>query len=219
MHNWYVYDTFDQASKAAADYIATLIDSAVMQNNECRIVLPGGNSPKACLDYLAEKKLPWEKVYWYLGDERCYEKGHADRNDSMLEKTLWSKLSIANRYSIPAELGADEAASVYRQVIDQIDRFDIAFLGLGEDGHTASLFPGNEALDNTHTVVPVYNSPKPPSDRVSLGMHVLQKAKNRIILTGGEGKAEIILRVKSGEDLPVNRIGDISWFIDEKASN
>lgn len=218
MHNWHVYDTFDHASRAAADYIASLIETAIQQKNICHVILPGGNSPKACLNYLSEKNLPWEKVHWYLGDERCYPKDHHDRNDSMLNEHLWSKISTPNTYPIAAELGAEEAAKAYRELVDQVDVFDIAFLGLGEDGHTASLFPGNEALTSPLSAVAVYQSPKPPDSRVSLGIELLRKAKTRIILTGGAAKTGIIARIKSGEDLPVNRLGDIYWFIDQEAS-
>jgi 6-phosphogluconolactonase len=218
MHTWHIYNTFDQASKAVADYIESLIKIAIEENNTCHIVLPGGNTPKASLAYLAEKNLPWEKIHWYPGDERCYQESHEDRNDHMLRQNLWSRLSATNIHPMPAELGAEEGANAYRPLVNKIGVFDIVFLGVGEDGHTASLFPDNEALASPLSVVPVHNSPKPPPDRISLGITILKKAKERIILTGGEGKAEIIARIKSGEDLPVNRIGDVSWFIDKKSS-
>jgi len=217
MHKWHVFDTFDQASKAAANLIATKMQSVIEEKNICHVVLPGGNSPKSCFSYLSEKNLPWEKVHWYLGDERCYPKDHPERNDTMIMKNLWSKISKTNIHPIPAELGAEEGAEHYRKLMDQVGNIDIAFLGMGEDGHTASLFPGNEALNNLETVVPVFNSPKPPDARVSLGLNLLKRVKSKIILTGGEGKAKIIARIKSGDDLPVNRLGDINWFLDKKA--
>lgn len=218
MHNWFVYDTFDHASKAAADYIAHLIEEAIQERDVCFVALPGGNSPKACLTYLAEKQIPWEKVHWYLGDERCYPKDHRDRNDQMLDEFFWSHISETNIHTIPAELGAEAAAKLYCKQVGLIDVFDVVFLGLGEDGHTASLFPGNNALNNPDSVVPVHNSPKPPGDRVSLGISSLKNARSRIILTGGPAKADVIKRIKSGEDLPVNRLGDINWYIDQAAS-
>ena len=96
---------------------------------------------------------------------------------------------------------------------------DIAFLGMGEDGHTASLFPGNAALGDLRSVVPVYHSPKPPSERVTLSLDTLNKADCRVILTGGSAKATIINRIKEGGALPVNSIGDINWFVDNEALN
>jgi 6-phosphogluconolactonase len=217
MHKWLVYDDFDEASQAAADFLAEKISASIQQKAVCHVVLPGGNTPAACLGYLAEKNLPWDRVHWYLGDERCLPRGHAERNDLMLEKYFWSRLTPANVHPIPAELGAEEAARVYREEISAVDGFDIAFLGMGEDGHTASMFPQNQALQDARSVVPVYNSPKPPAERVSLSIDTLKKAGCRVVLAAGTGKAAIIARIKKGEVLPVNSIGDIHWFVDASA--
>ncbi|WP_455198359.1 6-phosphogluconolactonase [Kaarinaea lacus] len=127
MHNWNVFDTFDHASKAAADYIAYLIREAIHKKDICNVVLPGGNSPKSCLEYLSGEELPWNKVHWYLGDERCTPIGHADRNDRMLSEFLWTRISATNIHPIPSELGAEAAAESYRKLVDQIDKFDVAF--------------------------------------------------------------------------------------------
>lgn len=215
MHRWFVYSEFSEASAAAADSIAELITTAIESNDACHVVLPGGNTPALCLSLLAKKTLPWKQVHWYLGDERCCPSGDKERNDVMLQKNLWSKISDTNIYPIRAEFGAETAARLYSDVISAIDHFDIAFLGMGEDGHTASLFPGNEALNDTRSVVPVYDSPKPPSDRVSLSIDTLTKTKHRIVLASGAGKAEVIQRIKNAETLPINTLGDIDWYVDE----
>jgi len=217
MHTWFVYNEFDQASEAAADFLASKIEASIQQKGECHVVLPGGNTPAQCLSYLADKDLPWNRVHWYLGDERCYPLNHQDRNDVMLQNNLWSHISTSNIHRIPAEFGAEQAAKVYREIVNSIEYFDIVFLGMGEDGHTASLFPNNEALQDTRSVIPVYDAPKAPTDRVSLSVNTLKKARCRMVLTGGVGKAEIIARIKEGDPLPVNRIGDINWFVDEVA--
>lgn len=217
MHKWNVYKDFDVASKAAADFIASNINVCLEQKGICHVILSGGNTPARCLNYLATKSILWENVHWYLADERCYPKDHPERNDLMLHKNLWSLISTANIHTMPAELGAEQAASHYRDVIRSIENFDIAFLGVGEDGHTASLFPGNAALHDTHSVVPVYDSPKPPGERVSLSVDILKKTLCRLVLAAGEGKAQIISRVKSAESLPINSLGDINWYVDEAA--
>jgi len=217
MHNWFVYDAFSEAEKAAADFIAEKIQDSIQKNNICHIALPGGNTPAACLGYLSEKKLSWNKVHWYLGDERCYPVGHQGRNDVMLEKNLWCRLPSTNIYRIPAEKGAEKAAAAYRKLVDQFQCFDIIFLGMGEDGHTASLFPGNRALEDMRSVIAVHDSPKEPDDRVSLSVSTIQKARCRIVLTGGQGKSEVLARVKAGEKLPVNSVGDINWYVDQAA--
>jgi len=217
MHKWFVYSDFDAVSKAAADFLAEHIETNIQQKGVCHVVLPGGKTPAICLGYLSNKTLLWDKVHWYLGDERCYPQGHAERNDVMLEKYFWSRLSATNIHTIPAESGAEKAAKVYREVISAIESFDIAFLGVGEDGHTASLFPGNEALSDRHSVVAVDHSPKAPSERVSLSISTLSKAQCRIVLAAGNEKAGVIRRIKNGEPLPINILGDINWFIDEAA--
>lgn len=215
MHNWFVYDDFESASKAAADFLAEKINEALLLKNVCYVALPGGNSPIQCLAYLATKNISWQKVHWFLGDERCYPSGHAERNDVMLENKFWSLLGKTNIHRIQAELGAEQAAEIYRVEISLFDNFDIVFLGIGEDGHTASLFPGNAALADTRSVIPVYHSPKPPENRVTLSVNTLKKALCRVIVTSGLSKAPVIQRIKDEENLPVNSIGDINWFIDQ----
>ena len=217
MHNWFVFAEFKQASVAAADFLALQIEQSLQQRDVCHVILPGGNTPGECLYYLSQKDLPWEKLHWYPGDERCFPVGHAERNDTMLEKHLWSHLPKTNIHPMPAELGAADAARLYAELISGIEKFDIAFLGMGEDGHTASLFPGNVALDDVHPVVPVYNSPKAPSDRVSFSLATLKKSRSRMVLTGGSAKADILLQIKEGSPLPINCVGDINWFVDEAA--
>jgi len=215
MHKWFVFSEFGEASKAAAEFLADNIAANIKHKGACHVVLPGGNTPIACLGYLADKALPWNVVHWYLGDERCLPDGHAERNDVMLEKYFWSRLPDTNIHIIPAELGAEKAAAVYREEIRSVECFDIAFLGMGEDGHTASLFPHNEALHDIRSVVPVYDAPKPPSERVSLSSNTLSKAQCRIVLAGGTAKADAMMRIKKGEALPINCLGDINWYIDE----
>lgn len=217
MHKWFVYDDFDAASKATADFLAQSIESCLNEKNLCHVILSGGNTPAQCLSYLAEKKLPWHRVHWYPGDERCYPREHAERNDVMLQKYLWSHLSDTNIHLIPAELGAEKAAAEYRQVISSVEHFDIAFLGMGEDGHTASLFPENEALNDSRSVVPVYHSPKPPTDRVTLSMDTLKKARVRVVLASGVAKSSIIKRIQEGASFPISCLGDINWFVDKDA--
>ena len=219
MHKWHISKDFNEASQAATDFIMKKIQQSLQKNNICHIVLPGGNTPAKCLGLLAKENLPWEKIHWYLGDERCYPLGHEDRNDVMLEKNLWSHLAVANVHAIPAELGADVAANLYREVISSIDSFDIVFLGMGEDGHTASLFPDNKALSDTRSVVPVYDSPKEPAERVSLSLVTLKRAETRMVLACGKSKSEMLGRIKQGEAFPVNSIGDIDWFLDRQAVN
>lgn len=222
MHEWSVAPDFEKASVAAATFLKQQILSTVEQRGECHVALPGGNTPARCLELLAEENLPWDNIFWYLGDERCYPQGHEDRNDVMLEKNLWSKIPLSNNYvshtyPIPAELGPELAAKAYQEIIENILPLDIVFLGMGEDGHTASLFPDNPGLQNSASVIPVHNAPKPPVDRVSLGLETLKKAECRMVLAVGDSKFGVITEIKRGTNLPINAIGDIHWFVDRAA--
>jgi len=220
MHNWHIYESQELAAQATADFLAELIKQSLQQNSICHIALPGGNTPAKCFHYLSQKNINWQQIHWYLGDERCLPVGHAERNDVMIRQHLWSKIQAPDKtiHTIPTELGATEAAAKYAAIMKNIT-LDIAFLGMGEDGHTASLFPGNIALKNLHSVVPVFNAPKPPAERVSLSVSTLQHARHRIVLTMGEGKQQAIASIKNRGDLPINSIGDIEWFVDTAASS
>ena len=218
MHLWHTYKTPDLAAHAAADRIAEIISQILGNHSRCHIALPGGTTPAKCFYYLAQHKINWQSVHWYLGDERCLPIGHTERNDVMIRQQLWSAINAAENtiHLIPAELGAVAAAEKYAAIIDKVT-LDIALLGMGEDGHTASLFPGNVALQNNNSVVPVFNSPKPPTDRVSLSVATLRQAAHRLVLTTGESKQQALRQIKNKMALPVNSIGDVEWFVDAAA--
>ncbi|MCF6323808.1 MAG: 6-phosphogluconolactonase [Gammaproteobacteria bacterium] len=215
MHHWTVSTSPDAASIAAADFIAAQISTAIEARGICHMIVPGGNTPAGCYAALAEKPLPWDKLHCYPGDERCYRVGHAERNDVMIESIFLSRTPGIHFHPMATESGAEQAALAYQTTIEPVDLFDIAFLGVGEDGHTASLFPGNAALAETASVVAVHHSPKPPADRISMSLPILRQARLRVVLATGPSKATIMGRIRSGEPLPVNQIGDIHWFVDE----
>ncbi|NNG13747.1 MAG: 6-phosphogluconolactonase [Gammaproteobacteria bacterium] len=215
MHHWSTYSTIDAAAKAAADFLAEHIALSIEARGFCHFIVPGGNTPAGCFSALAEKSLPWDKLHCYPSDERCYAIGHAERNDVMIKEHLLTRIASAHFHSMPAEQGAEQAATAYCKIIQDITAFDIAFLGMGEDGHTASLFPGNAALQETASVVAVHDAPKPPAERVSMGLNTLRRARLRVVLAAGASKAMIMARIRAGDGLPVNSIGDIHWFVDE----
>ena len=217
MHNWLVSKDFNQASKLAAEFLAKIISECVDDRGVCHVVLPGGTSPQKCFKYLSEMELPWEKIHWYLGDERVLPEGDPDRNDKMIRKNLWSKIPDGVFHTIQTQLGIKKAVDLFTTELNNVKAIDVALLGMGEDGHTASLFPDNPALDDERDIVPVYESPKAPAERVSFSVRKLSEAGVRVVLTGGKSKADAISRVKAGEKLPINTIGNINWFIDKDA--
>ncbi|MGD8933742.1 MAG: 6-phosphogluconolactonase [Gammaproteobacteria bacterium] len=216
-----IFPDAEAVAQATADFLSARIVACVEEKQSCHVALPGGTTPARCLRLLSARSLPWHGIHWYLGDERCFPVGHPERNDSMIAQQLWSRIPMPdeNRHPIPAELGPELAAAKYSALINRIDRLDIAVLGMGEDGHTASLFPGNAALDDRRAVVPVYHAPKPPAERVSLGLSTFQSAVLRIIMVTGHNKYEALARVKQGQQLPVSRIGPSCWFVDKSAAD
>lgn len=220
MSDFRIYENPEAVAQAAADYLFNQIKTCITLNEQCHVVLPGGSTPARCLELLTDMSLPWEKIHWYPGDERCYPVGHADRNDTMIVSKLFSQADhvIENFHPIHSELGPEQGAEHYAKLIDALGGLDIVVLGMGEDGHTASLFPGNVALDDQRSVVPVYDAPKPPSKRISIGLIALRNAGERIVLVTGDNKREAIAKVRAGIALPVNMVNPDIWFIDEAAT-
>lgn len=217
--NTRIFSDSEAVARAAADYVFEKIKTCVTEKGQCHVVLPGGTTPARCLELLAQKPLPWNDIHWYPGDERCYPVGHAERNDTMILEKLFSNQPGAeiNFHPIPAELGPEQGAVNYSMILDKKGAMDIVVLGMGEDGHTASLFPGNIALENSGSAVPVYNSPKPPDERVSIGLSMLKNAGVSIVIATGEGKLYALKKIREGEMLPVGLIMPDVWFVDEEA--
>ena len=135
----------------------------------------------------------------------------------MAKETLIDRVALANVYRIPAELGPDEGADLYAEVVEFVAPFDLVVLGVGEDGHTASLFPGHPALNADGLTVGIHDAPKPPPERVSLTLGVLRDARRVIILATGAGKADAVARAKRRE-VPSGMIPRARWVIDRAAA-
>jgi 6-phosphogluconolactonase len=183
-----------------------------------RIALAGGETPRRCYEQLRLLPLDWARVQVYFGDERCLPPGDAQRNDSMARETLLDSVAIpsANVHSIPVELGAEAAAERYAETLGN-KPLDLVLLGMGEDGHTASLFPGNPATASHDVVVAVFDAPKPPPQRVSLGMKTLNAARHKLFLVAGAGKREALEGIAKGVQLPAAAVADAEWFFDRAA--
>jgi 6-phosphogluconolactonase len=212
-----VHDDLAALSAVAAQRIAALAQQAIVERGIFRIALAGGETPRRCYEYLRGVDVEWDKVQVYFGDERCLPRGDAQRNDSMARAALLDHVAIAadDVHAIPAELGASKAAQDYAAVLAQ--PLDLVLLGMGEDGHTASLFPGNVALQSGDHVVAVFDAPKPPPERVSLGMSVLNAARRKMFLVAGSGKKEALQRIARGEPLPAASVMDAEWHVDRAA--
>lgn len=215
-----IFTDAEQLATASADFIAQQARDAIAQRGQFHLVLTGGSTPKLCYQRLARMSLPWDKFYIYFGDERCVALRHAERNDLMAEETLLQQVTVPEQqiYRIPAELGAVVAANRYIEMIGTAPTFDLTLLGMGEDGHIASLFPGNAALDLKQPVVPVFDSPKPPPERVSLSLELINRSRNKLFIVAGAGKQPALTQIQHGELLPAAQVSHASWYLDQAAS-
>jgi 6-phosphogluconolactonase len=161
---------------------------------QVHILLSGGATPIPVYQKFCELDLPWSNIHFWLADERCVPKSHPDSNEKSIKEALGNKiLNQATFHSIP-ETYPIESARSYSEMLKGIADFDLSILGIGEDGHTASLFPGYDlgASPNSPDAIPVLNSPKPPKEWVSLSLNRINRSKRVIFLVTGEKKKEIV---------------------------
>jgi 6-phosphogluconolactonase len=201
----------DVAAAAAADIAEALREGARS------LVLAGGTTPQRCYELLSHMDIEWGRVTVLFGDERCVPPDHPDSNYRMARESLLGRVSPATVHRMPAELGPDEGAGLYAHIVASLAPLDVVTLGVGEDGHTASLFPGHPALKATALVVGIRDSPKPPPQRVTLTLPALQRARRVIILATGAGKADAVARAKRRE-VPSGMIAGARWLIDRAAA-
>ena len=218
--NWHRLETADDVALAAYQRIFEEAKSAIAERGQFKLVLAGGTTPEKVYRLLAQADTDWSRWLIYYGDERCLPANHAERNNVMAQLAFLSKVAIPEIqvFTIPAELGNEQAADQYRQVVKDALPFDLVLLGMGEDGHTASLFPGHQH-NSDELVHAVFNSPKPPPERVSVSAKALGNARQVIFLITGTNKQEAVKLWRSGHDLPVASISsdNIDVYIDRDA--
>ncbi|MFQ5345696.1 MAG: 6-phosphogluconolactonase [Mariprofundus sp.] len=209
----------EAVAQYAADTVVEAAAAAISKRGVFHWALAGGTTPKRCYELLRDVGMDWSKTHIWFGDERCLPIGDAERNDRMADDALLNHVPVpvAQIHRMDAELGPEIAASRYDALLADAPVMDLILLGMGEDGHMASLFPGNPGLDDSRLAIPVYNSPKPPSERVSMGYAGLNAARRCLIMVAGKGKADAICRIKAGERLPVARVENSEWLIDQDA--
>jgi 6-phosphogluconolactonase len=181
------------------------------------LVLTGGTTPRQMYGVLAGMPVEWGRVSILFGDERCVPASDPESNYRMAKETLLAKVDPGAVLRIPGELGAEEAAELYDVAVGHLQPLDLVLLGIGEDGHCASLFPGHPALNATGWATPVHDAPKPPPDRVSLTLNCLRNARRVIFLVTGAGKAEALRRALAGE-VPAGMIPGAEWIVDFEAA-
>jgi 6-phosphogluconolactonase len=240
-----IYRNPEALARAAADRFRRVANAALKAAGIFTVALSGGNTPKALYSLLGEdpdcrKKLPWDKIFFFFGDERHVPPDHAESNFRLAQEALFSKIAIpaGNIHRIRAEnSNAAEASSYYerdlRRFFGERDLvtggapvFDLIFLGTGPDGHTASLFPGSAALNETGKWVTENWVEEFKSYRITVTYPVLNNAVLLIVLVAGADKAPIIenvLEKQSNSQLyPIQRVmprfGPKLWLLDEAAA-
>lgn len=210
-----VFDTPELLTRALADALLHQAAAAIAAHDAFHLVLAGGNTPRALYQELASRGAGDGRWHVWYGDERCLPADHPERNSVMAE-TAWlaaSAIPPARRPPIHADAGAEAAAAEYATRLAEAPTFDLVLLGMGEDGHTASLFPGR--VWTGADVLPVHDAPKPPPDRVSLSAGRLSNSQVVWFVVTGAGKREALARWEAGEALPVaavrGRLPSLLW--------
>lgn len=205
---WHLFEDAPAVAAEAARRILAAAETAIAEHGVFRIVLAGGRTPVQTYRLLSEAAADWTRWQIYFGDERCLPPDHAERNSRAAALSWLDQvpIPIENVQPIPAELGAEAAAAAYKPLVSAALPFDLVTLGMGEDGHTASLFPG-QVHPPAEPVIPVHGAPKPPPDRVSLSTSVLGNAREVLILVTGAGKRDAVAAWRAGKPLPVASIG------------
>lgn len=198
---------------AAADLIGEAIESTART-----LVVAGGSTPKRAYRLLAERPLAWGRVTVLFGDERCVPPSDPESNYRMAKQELLDRVHPGSVHRMPAELGAEEGAQLYDRVVRGLSPLDLVLLGMGPDGHTASLFPGHPALDAPGCAAPVHGAPKPPPDRVSLTLGALREARRVVFLITGDDKAEALARAQRGV-VPAGMIAGAEFLVDRAAAS
>lgn len=207
------------------------IEGAIAARNQCHISLAGGSTPKPLYEALAKADLPWDQLCVYWGDERFVPADHADSNARMVRNAWLSHVPIPaeNIFPVPTEAESPaDAASQYEQTLKQsfgeaLPQFDVMLLGMGDDGHTASLFPYTPVLKEQTRWVSVGEKDGQP--RITLTVPVINNANTVIFLVAGANKQQALGQVfateSDAEQYPSRRIqpqGDLIWLLDAAAA-
>ena len=187
-----------------AEYLAGMLAERIAAGAR-HLALSGGTTPQRAYELLARRGTDEAEIW--LVDERCVPSDHADSNARMIRAALGDGVRL---HEARGELGPEDAAWLYAREVEAIGGvFDVVVLGLGEDGHTASLFPGHPEADARHApVIGVRGSPKPPPERITLTLPVIARARHTVLLATGEGKRDALARVRARDEaLPAARLG------------
>ena len=234
-----VFSGKDALVAGTAEWILSACGEAIANRGACSIAFSGGSTPRALYRLLASdpwrKRFDWSRIELFQVDERAVPIDHPDSNFGMIERELLRSVQIPqnNVHRMRTELGAQAAAEEYESqlrrsfVAAAVPQFDVLLLGMGEDGHTASLFPGTEALHETSRLVLGYTVVKLNAPRITLTFPVINQGRKVLFLVSGESKAAILREVFEGESpelrYPAAMVeptsGLLYWHLDSEAAS
>ena len=209
--------------RAGASWIADRLEQATAGRGTASLALAGGNTPRRIYAELASRPVDWARVHVFFGDERCVPPDHPDSNFRVARESLLDRVGAPHVHRMLGELEDREAAAA--EYATQLpDALDVIVLGMGEDGHTASLFPGHDWSRPTgRKVIAVAGAPKPPPFRLSVTPDVIWAARARLVLATGEGKAQQVRRALEGDAdpsvYPVHAVRGATWLVDCAAAS
>jgi 6-phosphogluconolactonase len=211
-----------QVARNAAEWLVDACARAIEARGRCQLVLAGGTTPAAAYRAFAQKHVAWDKVHFGLGDERAVPADHDDANVRMAKECLAPAIA-AGAVLHPIEGVERDPVGAARSYAEIFPVPDVVTLGMGEDGHTASLFPHHLALHEQHArVIAIEGSPKPPPRRVTITRRVIIEARELLVLVSGGKKASALAQVVAGgtaEELPIRLAArpHAIWLVDRAA--
>lgn len=233
----HIYKTADEVIKGLADYFIQTVNTAIEKNGECTVVLSGGNSPKKLHELLASplysQQTDWSKIYFFFGDERYVPFTDKDNNGLMAKQTLFeplhiddSKIFYINTSLSPEFAASDYALRLHSHFNTKPVRFDLLLLGLGDNAHTASLFPHTPVLNEKKELMSAVYLKDQQTYRITMTAPLINAASNIVFLVYGKAKADAVYNVLRGErsieNYPAQLIepkeGSMYWFLDEDAA-
>ena len=196
--------------RAVAECCLEAARRAIARRGRFDIVLAGGETPQPTYELLREAAAAWAQWHVYFGDERCVPRDDPRRNSRRAREAWLDHVAIPGEHihAIPAELGAVDAARRYGELLDGVGRFDLVLLGLGEDGHTGSLFPGHAIGEapGSPSVLAVFDAPKPPPERVTLSARRFSHTEAAIFMVAGKRKRAAVARWRELDPIPARFI-------------
>ena len=215
MTEWRVLPDAEAVARFAADDLARRIHEARSAGSQLHVALAGGSTPRRAYELLGQVEGSWGHVHLWLGDERCVPFDDSEANARMVRESLLAvdRAEPATLHTLPRPEQPEDAAWLYaRQMLALVPDlvFDVVHLGMGPDGHTASLFGGHPGLDvRDAPCFAVRDSPKPPPERVSFSLPVLRAARYTLLLVTGDEKRDALAKVRSADpSVPAALLGD-----------